>query len=622
MNDKTLQPEVNGYQLLELIGSGGMSKVWRAENLQNAAEVAIKIIPIEDLASDFERRLRREPEIHQNLQHENIVALLDWFREGDNFYLVMEYVPGVSLSKIIRDSGPLDFNRTRKIMRDILRAVHHLHMNDVLHRDIKPGNILIAPDRRAKLTDFGIAKFSWQQGETRTQKGLGTPEYMSPEQVRGRAIDYRTDIWSLGVTLFEMLTGRKPFSRSEETPAHYAEAIGKIMNEDVPDPRSFAPSVPDDAIKIIRKAMAKNPADRFGSCAELLGTLETVDETKVTPFVDPDATLVLQNSAVQPLGQIPSLPAPPPRSAAEGGPEVKESGSSRTGLILALVLLLLAAGGYFGYTWYDQYQGEKQKEPLTKERAFEISRELAGDYKRFAYDGNVPALTTLYATEGVSYFRFRNVGRELIGKDYANYFARIERTDRLEVTVNRVDVKDDSTLTTQWVLAYERLKDDGTILRGEAVHDLTIRRFGGDWLILREKQQAIRRDNQAPPPPDTTVVDTTEVEEEPVVEEDEPKLPSNREIRDAIDAILVLINNEKSDQAWRQYASDELKEISNGFPAELAEGSLSIRNVTVSRGEATAILVKSAGFTQNELTVRFGFAPGDELELNRVTLSE
>ncbi|MGE3800178.1 MAG: serine/threonine protein kinase [Candidatus Kapaibacterium sp.] len=617
MNGTTSHREINGYQLLELIGSGGMSKVWRGERVKDGKEVAVKVIPIEDLAPDFERRLRREPEIHQKMQHENIVALLDWFREGDEFFLVMEYVAGLPLSKLIKDSGPLPFSRVREIMRDVLRALHHLHANDIVHRDIKPGNILVGADGGAKLTDFGIAKFAWQQGETRTQKGLGTPEYMSPEQVRGSAIDYRTDIWSIGVTLFEMLTARKPFSRTEETPAHYAEVIGKILNQDIPDPRQFVSKVPDGVISIIKKATARNSVERFSSAAEILGALEVVDETKWTPLVDPDATVVLGGASQAPPTEI--RPVAPPVIRPAEVPQEEKTG--KAGLIVTLVLLVLSVGGYFGYQWYEQNQQNAQ--PLTKERAIEVSKELAADYKRFSYDGNVPALTTLYATEGVSFFRLRNVGREAIDGDYQKFFEKIVRTDRLEVEVNKVDVADDSTFTTQWIITYERLKDDGTILKGEAIHDLTIRRYDDDWLIIREKQRAIRRNDVKPPPVDTTKVDTAATEEnpdEPV--EETPALPSSSDMRSAVEGMLVLINSEKSGQAWSQYASEELKGKSGGFPAALAEGSVSLRKFSVNGATATVTLAKSDGFAQKEMIARFTFAPGNELKLADFSLSE
>lgn len=507
------QREINHYVLQELIGSGGMSKVWRACRKDTDEEVAVKVIPIEDLAPDFERRLRREPEIQHGLRHGNIVPLLDWFREGNEFFLVMEYVRGNPLSRIVQQSGPLPFTKVRAYMRGILRAVHHLHEHGVIHRDIKPGNILIGPDDQPKLTDFGIAKFAWQQGETRTQKGLGTPEYMSPEQVRGAEIDHRTDIYSLGVTFFEMLTGRKPFARGEETPAHYAEVVSKILGEPLPDPRAFLPGIPDGVPPLLRKATAKNPAERFQTCAEFLGALEVIDERAVTPYRDPDATVVLDRAPAAAATTV-ARPAPSPghvtsRLREEAAGEMAKDRSGRRGVIITVLLLVLAAAGFFGVQWYQQQRERENAQPLTRERAMEISQELARDYKRFSFDGNVPALVTLYATDEVDYFRLLNVGREEIRDDAEKFFARIERTDRLDVEVNRVSVTDDSTFTTRWIITYDRLKDDGTILRGEAVHDLTIRRFDDDWLIVRERQRSIRRNDQAPPPPDTAAIDTT-----------------------------------------------------------------------------------------------------------------
>lgn len=615
--------EVNNYVLLELIGSGGMSKVWRARQKESDRETAVKVIPIEDLAPDFERRLRREPEIHHGLRHPNIVPLLDWFREGDEFLLVMEYVRGNPLSKILHGgSGPLPFSRARDYMRGILRAVHHLHEHGIIHRDIKPGNILIGPDDEPKLTDFGIAKFAWQQGETRTQKGLGTPEYMSPEQVRGGEIDHRTDIYSLGITFFEMLTGRKPFARGEETPAHYAEVVGKILNEPLPDPRQFVPGIPDGVMPLLRKATAKNPAERFQSCAEFLGALEVIDERAVTPYRDPDATVVLNAVPSPSATTVVSPPASPGPVTSRLAQEEEEAKGGKGGLIITIVILLLAAGGYFGYQWYQNQRQERMK-PLTQEMAMEISQELARDYKRFSFDGNVPALVTLYAMEDVDYFRLLNVGRDEIREDAEKFFARIERTERLDVEVSRVAVTNDSTFTTRWVITYERVKDDGTILRGEAVHDLTVSRFDDDWLIVKERQRSIRRNDQAAPPPvDTAAVDTGAAEPETPPQNEQPSAPSESEMRSAVQSIILLANNGQAAQAWNQYASSELKGKMGGFPGTIPEGSISLRSVSVDGSNAVATVVRSSGFAQKEMTIRFTFAAEDGLKMTSVSVSE
>lgn len=624
------QREINNYRLLELIGSGGMSKVWRARRADDDRDVALKIIPVEDVASDFERRLRREPEIHHSLRHENIVPLLDWFRDGDEFCLVMEFISGKPLSRLIHDeTGPLPFYTARALMRAMLGAIRHLHDNGVIHRDIKPGNILIDDEGWPWLTDFGIAKFAWQQGETRTQKGLGTPEYMSPEQVRGTNIDHRTDIYSLGVTFFEMLTGRKPFVRAEETPAHFAEVVGKILNQELPDPRQYVSGIPDGAVLLLRKATAKDPAERFQSCEEFLNALNMVDEAAITPYRDPDATMVLNGSIPdEPLagrGSETVLPergrqhVPSSASVRDGVPE-KDGG--KRGLIVSILLLVLAGGGFFGVTWYQQMKQDEMAQPLTKERAMEIAGEIARDYKRFSFDGNIDALATLYAPDGVEYFRLKDADRTEIREDAAAFFGRIERTDRFDVEVSRVNVVDDSTFTARWIIGYERLKDDGMVLRGEAQHDLTVRRHGDEWLIVKEKQKSNRRNDQAPPPQDTATVDTTAAVQDPEPEETVPVLPDEGEIRNAVKSIVLLSNNGQSGQAWKQYASRELQGSADGFPAQFQEGSLSLRSVSVNGAVASAILVQSQGFAQKELTVRFTFASGTELKLSGVTISE
>lgn len=622
-----LHREINNYQLLELIGSGGMSKVWRVRHEGSDQDLALKVIPVEDIASDFERRLRREPEIHHGLRHPNIVPLLDWFRDGDQFCLVMEYVPGKPLSRFIHgEAGWLSFAKARELLRGVLLAVQHLHQHGVVHRDIKPGNVLLDANGKPLLTDFGIAKFAWQQGETRTQKGLGTPEYMSPEQVRGTNIDHRTDIYSLGVTFFEMLTGRKPFARAEETPAHFAEVVGKILNQELPDPRQFVPGIPDGAVALLQKATQKDPLLRFQTCLEFLDALDMVDENVITPFRDPDATVVLNGelSAVQEAmhGSETVLP----RSAGHATSRIQEEpvksrDGSKRGLLISVILLVLAAGGYFGTMWYQQIQQEEMAKPLTKERAMEAAQDIARDYKRFSFDGNISALATLYATEGVEYFRMRSVGREEIRADAEKFFARIERTDRFDVEVNRVSVVNDSTFTTRWIIGYERLKDDGSVLRGEAVHEFTIKRFGNEWLIVREKQKSIRRNDQAPPPPDTLAVDTTIAQpEEPV--EVVPVYPDEAEMRNAVKSVVLLANNGQAGQAWAQYASSTLKSKMGGFPDVISEGSLSLRTVSVDGPTATAIVAKSQGFTQKEVVIRFQFASGEGLTLTDVIVSE
>ena len=284
---------VNNYELLDEIGSGGMSRVYRARRVPDGAIVAVKVMSIDNMAPDYEARLRREPEVQRGIGHDNIVRLEESFRLHDEFFLVMEYVDGRSLARMIHaESGPLGFERARGYFRQVLRAVDHLHRVGIVHRDIKPSNILVGWDDVVKLADFGIAKFIWQQGATATRQGLGTPQYMSPEQVRGESIDQRTDIYSLGATFFEMLTGRMPFSREASTPIAYAEVIRAVLEAPLPDPRTFQPLIPPEAVRLIERATAKNPADRFASVEAMAAALDAIASDPISP-----PTLVLGRAA-------------------------------------------------------------------------------------------------------------------------------------------------------------------------------------------------------------------------------------------------------------------------------------------------------------------------------------
>lgn len=499
---------VNNYELLNEIGSGGMSRVFRAHRLDTDETVAVKVIRIEDVAADYERRLRREPEVQQGLGHENIVRLIDWFRLRDEFFLVMEYIDGRSLAQIIhKDSGALPFERARAYFRQLLRAVNHLHSLGIVHRDIKPSNILIQKNDVVKLADFGIAKFTWQQGQTKTQKGLGTPEYMSPEQARGTQIDHRTDIYSLGITLFEVLTGRKPFSRDEETPMAYVEVIQDILTKPLPDPRQFRPGIPAGVVRLLNKATAKDPGDRFQSAGEFLGALEMIEEQDSSPAtvvvgdlpgvaaaqerrsaaVAPPQAPVQAQGAHQASGQASGRPEPRPR---------------RTGLLVALLVIALLAAGYFAFEQYAPWRSSALK-PLNDSNAVQISSSVAADFQEWSRTQNSEAIATLYAEDSVDYLKLKNVTRKDVLTDIQKFMARITHTDQFEVKVRRATAVNDSTISTEWIITYQYQRNDGAILRGVTSNLLTLQWFGGDWLITKQAQNWIQR-GVTTPPPDTT----------------------------------------------------------------------------------------------------------------------
>lgn len=624
--------EVNVYTLSERIGTGGMSTVWRARARDAEEDVAIKVVPIDELDPEFERRLRREPEIHRRLEHENIVGLIDWFREGEEFFLVMEYVPGESLSARLKRTGALGFVEARDLMRGVLRAVAHLHEHDVIHRDIKPGNILLRPDGSAVLTDFGIAKFGWQQGETKTQAGLGTPEYMSPEQVRGSAIDYRTDIWSLGITLYEVLTGRKPFSRQGvgETPAEYAGVISRIMAGELPDPRTYNAKVPDGAIRVINHALALRQEDRYGSAAEMLGALEVVDPRIITPMPDEDATLVLtaaDRAAIVPVPPVARQTEIVPTSHPTPAPLPKKS--SRAGVWVALFLLLAAAGGYAAWQMTDGFgRNNPPSGTLTGAEALGIARGLAAEFERNSFEGDIGGLAALYAERGVDFYRLKNIGQREIADDYRNFFERILSTSRLDVQVQSATPINDTSLVSRWAVKYEREKNDGMILRGLSIVDVTIAWVGNRWAIVSEKQvEIVRYDEKPIPPPDLSDLDSAMLPAEDLDEEladaieDVPvaQPASSSEMKSAVSSIVGMINNGESSAAWSKYASSELRQSSGGFPSQLSIAKLTLKGISTEGETAIATLSQEGESSTEEFRLRLTFAKNPDLKITSVT---
>jgi hypothetical protein len=498
---------INGYLLREEIGFGGMSRVYRATREGTNEVFALKAIRIENMAADFERRLRREPEVQQGIGHENIVRLIDWFRVRDEYFLVMEYIEGRSLSELIyRESGPLPFERARGYMRQVLRAVNHLHSLGIIHRDIKPSNVLVRHDDCIKLADFGIAKFTWQQGQTKTQKGLGTPEYMSPEQARGTNIDHRSDIYSLGITFFEMLTARKPFARGEETPAAYVEVIQSILSKPLPDPRSFQPGIPTGAVGLLMKATAKDPSERFQSATEFLGALEMVEASDFSP-----ATVAIGDLGIaSPAGAPAPRPAPGHRDrhpVIEEDDAEEERRGSRAGLWITLVLLALAAAGYFGYQYYDRNIRLQSVGQVDSTAALQVAQMIAADYHTYSMDHNAEGLASLFAPSGNTYFSKKNWRRRQIANDAEQFFKNIEATTVYDIQTRRAWAVDDSTINADWLFTYERIKTTGEILRGQELDRVRIELIDGEWLITRQTTTWTKRRNEPAPEDEPEVID-------------------------------------------------------------------------------------------------------------------
>jgi len=259
---------IGQYRILEQIGQGGMATVYKAYQPSLDRVVAIKVLP-KTYAQDpeFLARFRREAKAVAQLEHPYILPVHDYGEEGDVTYFVMRYVEGGSLADHLR-RGPVDMVTALRITAQVAEALDYAHQRGIVHRDVKPSNILLTADGRPQLMDFGIAYVVSGPRLTRTGVGIGTPEYMSPEQGQGRPVDARSDIYSLGVVLYEMLTGRVPYQA--ETP--FAVIHGHIY-EPLPPPRRINPRIPPEVEHIVLKALAKRPEDRFQTAGEMAAAL-------------------------------------------------------------------------------------------------------------------------------------------------------------------------------------------------------------------------------------------------------------------------------------------------------------------------------------------------------------
>lgn len=265
------------YKILEMIGGGGMANVYLARDCILDRDVAIKILRL-DFANEDEliRRFQREAQSATSLTHPNIVSIYDVGEEKDIYYIVMEYVDGMTLKQYIQQFHPIPVEKVRDIMKQLTSAISHAHQNHIIHRDIKPQNILIDHDGNVKITDFGIAMALSATSITQTNSVLGSVHYLSPEQARGGMATEKSDIYSLGIVLFELLTGRLPFSGES------AVSIAlKHLQAETPALRRWNPNIPQSMENIVFKATAKDLFQRYHSVDEMHEDIDTaLDEAR------------------------------------------------------------------------------------------------------------------------------------------------------------------------------------------------------------------------------------------------------------------------------------------------------------------------------------------------------
>jgi Serine/threonine protein kinase len=280
------------YEVLEQIGAGGMAIVYKARDVLLNRVVTIKVLREQFIADeDFIRRFRREAQSAASLSHPNIVSIYDVGKDGDTEYIVMEYVEGRNLKEIIRDYAPLSTDQSINLARQITSAIQNAHEHHIIHRDIKPHNILVTADGIAKVTDFGIARAVSSATVTHTGDIIGSVHYLSPEQAKGLQSNEQSDIYSLGIVLYELLTGKVPYDG--ETPI--AIALKHLQEQPIP-PSKLNPRIEREFETVIMRAIAKSLDKRYLSAKDLLEDLNHIQAGRpiaslaAPDFEDPEAT--------------------------------------------------------------------------------------------------------------------------------------------------------------------------------------------------------------------------------------------------------------------------------------------------------------------------------------------
>jgi serine/threonine-protein kinase len=288
-----LQPDmvVDGrYRLVGRVGSGGMADVWLAEDQQLGRRVALKLLHRRFAADEsFVERFRREASHAAGLQHPNVVAVYDRGNWDGTWYIAMEYVEGPTLKEIVNDRGPLDPELAADVVVGVLRAARYAHRRGIIHRDLKPHNVILDEEGRVKVTDFGIARAGASE-MTETGAIMGTAQYLSPEQAQGLPVDPRSDLYSIGVLLYELLTGRVPFDAESAVTI----ALKHVSEAPVP-PSELAPAVSPAMEAVVLRALAKDPADRYADADAFIAALQAARDRPHAPAAlaaaDPAAVL-------------------------------------------------------------------------------------------------------------------------------------------------------------------------------------------------------------------------------------------------------------------------------------------------------------------------------------------
>ncbi len=412
------------YEIQEVIGVGGMAVVYKAYDNIDDRTVAVKILKEEFLANEeFRRRFKNESKAIAVLSHPNIVKVFN-VSYGDRLqYIVMEYVEGITLKEYIEQQGKLGIKETVHFTMQILRALQHAHDKGIVHRDIKPQNILLLSNGNIKVTDFGIARFSYSDTKTMTDSAIGSVHYISPEQARGDTTDNRADIYSVGVVMYEMLTGQLPFQSDNSVSVALMQ-----LQSDPKRPRELNSSIPVGLEQIVMHAMQKNTRDRYQYAAEMLLDIE---EFKRNPtirfqrdyFVDNDPTKYVPKKpsavvAPQPVIQQKPVTVTPAEPSYDDYDETDDSSKGKGGLVaigVAIGVLVLSLIAFcFLYFFTDIFDKGDMVVPTFVGKNYEQDILDNPEYKNFTFDVKEVA-NSAFSENGIVFAQDPSSGSKVTG---------------------------------------------------------------------------------------------------------------------------------------------------------------------------------------------------------------
>ena len=335
------------YELEELVGTGGMSSVYRARDTLLERNVALKILHEQFTSDDFVERFKREARAVAQMSHPNIVTVIDRGEDGGRQYIVFEYIDGENLKEHVVRAGRLPVREALELAVQVAHGLAFAHTQGLVHRDVKPQNVLLNGDGRAKVTDFGIARSLDVDGVTQTGTVLGTSNYIAPEQASGRNVDVHTDVYSLGVVLYELLTGDVPFPGE-----NFVAVAMKHVNEPPPNLLEVRKDVPRRVAAAVDRALQKDPADRFPTMEAFAAELEACLASLDAPDDDPGDTMV--------GGRIPAVSARRPRKPV--------SRSAIAAILLGIVALAAVIVGLIALRSHEQKRATATRTAAVKLR--------------------------------------------------------------------------------------------------------------------------------------------------------------------------------------------------------------------------------------------------------------